>query len=143
MTTYPSFEKYWAKHQYERGVKLSEKFASIKEAFNGFQNKEDIQLLAKIIHPEQTVVCFEKSGSAQVADTDGLPKWAEREPYGTVRNGTVYYFHPSTLKEGDSVEWDNKIWKVLFNYFVRGTAESLAYQCIYLLEIANVFAPQE
>ena len=138
-----SFEEYWARSQAKKAAELAEKFSSIKAAFDGLKSKEEIQLLCKVIHPDQQVICFEKTGSSQVSDTDGLPKWADREPYNTVRVKTVYYFHASRLREGDTVEWDNKVWRVMMNYLHRGTPESLAYQCIYLLEIADVFKPQE
>jgi hypothetical protein len=138
-----SFEEYWARSQAKKAAELAEKFSSIKAAFDGLKSKEEIQLLCKVIHPDQQVIVFEKTGSSQVSDTDGLPCYADREPYSTVRRGLVYYFHASTLKEGATVEYNNKLWRVMMNYLARGSASSLAYQCIYLLEIADVFKPQE
>ena len=133
-----SFEQYWARQKAIKATELAQRFSSIKEAFDGLQSKESIQLLATVLFPEQKVLCWEKTGSSQVKDTDGLPTSAEREPYGTVRHGTVYYFHASTLKVGATVEYDGKLWQVLMNYLVRGSANSLAYQCLYLLEIASL-----
>lgn len=137
-TAYSSFEEYWEKQQAQRAAELANKYGSIKQAFDALQGREAIQLLAKVLYPHQQVVCFEKSGSAQVAETDGLPKPSDREPYNTVRRGLVYYFHPSTLREGATVQYDGRIWEVLLNYFVRGTPESLAYQCIWLVEAAQL-----
>ena len=143
-SSYESFEQWWARRQLERGLELASRFSSVKEAFEGYKSKEDVQLLARILHPEQKVIVFDKTGSCQVEDTDGLPKSANRESYGTVRYGTVYYFHASTLKEGATVEWGGKIWRVLMNYLQRGSGGSLAYQCLYLLEVASVLTqPQQ
>jgi hypothetical protein len=141
-TAYSSFEEYYAAQQGQKAAELADKYASVKEAFNGLKGKEDIQLLATVIHPNQQVICFEKTGSSQVSDTDGLPCYADREPYSTVRRGLVYYFHASSLREGATVKYDGRIWEVLLNYLTRGTPESLAYQCLWLLEIAEVW-PQE
>ena len=134
---YTSFEEYWASYERQKAAELAQKYGSVKAAFDALQSKEAIELLAKVLHPNQQVIRWEKSGSAQVTSTDGLPKWSDdRESYETVRCGTVYYFHPSTLKEGATVEYDGRIWRVLMNYLARGSAGSLAYQCLYLLEVA-------
>lgn len=133
--TYPNFETIWQNLQAEKATKLAAKYSSVSEAFKAFESPESIRLLASIIHPGQRLLRWEKTGSSQVADTAGLPYYSDRKEYTTVRYGTVYYFHASTLKEGDTVEWDNCKWQVLMNHFSRGSAGTLAYQCIYLLEV--------
>jgi hypothetical protein len=135
--TYTPFEAIWREMQAEKALKLAGRYASVKEAFNAFLNPADITLLASVLHPDQRVVRVEKSGSAQMPSVDSLPYYSDREGYSTVRYGTVYYFHPSTLKEGDVVEWDGGRWVVLMNYLKRGSAGSLAYQCLYLLEVQS------
>lgn len=133
--TYPTFQEIWSVMEAKKAAELAAKYATIKEAFKAFQSPEAIKLLAEVIHPGQRVLRWEKSGSSQVEDTDGLPYYSNREGYDTVAYGTVFYFHASTLKEGDVVEYDNRQWKVLMNHLKRGSAGSLAYQCIYLLEV--------
>lgn len=133
--TYPTFEEVWSQMQAKKAMEMAAKYASVNEAFKAFENPDAIQLLASVLHPGQKVLRWEKTGSSQVEDTPGLPYYAERPEYSTVRYGTVYYFHASTLKEGDVVEYDNRQWKVLMNHLKRGSAGSLAYQCIYLLEV--------
>jgi hypothetical protein len=132
-----SFEEWLAENERQEAAKLATRFKSLKEAFYAWQGAREIKLLARVLHPEQQVLFIEKTGSAQVPSTDGLPYYADREGYDTVRYGTVYYFHHSTLKEGDTVERDGKRWEVMMNHFSRGSAGSLAYQCIYLLEVAQ------
>ena len=131
----------WAQEDARRGQELCEKYASIEEAYftsEEFVSRKDLRLLCGAMYPEQKVMVCEKTGSAQVSETAGLPRSSDREPYSTLRDGTVYYFHASTLKKGKQVEWDGRIWEVLFNYLNRDKPESLAYQCIYLLEVAQL-----
>jgi len=139
--SYPTSEemKVWfAAQDAAKGEQMAEKYASIEEAFHALNPSHEIQCMASKIYPHQKVVAYEKSGSCQVADTEGLPRPSDREPYSTVRYGTVFYFHASTLKKGACVEWNGRIWEVLFNYLTRDSAGSLAYQCIYLLEVAQL-----
>lgn len=133
--SYANFEIVWKSMQASKAAELAAKYSSVSEAFKAFESPESIRLLASVLYPEQRVLRFEKTGSAQVKETAGLPCSAEREGYSTVGHGYVYYFHPSTLKEGDTVEWDGCKWQVLMNHFSRGSAGSLAYQCLYLLEV--------
>lgn len=134
--SYPSFEIVWQQMQEEKATKLATKYASVNEAFNAYETPDNIQLLAGVIHPGQKVLRWEKTGSSQAESTSGLPHYVEdREGYDTVGHGVVYYFHPSTLKEGDIVEYDGRQWQVLMNHLTRGSAGSLAYQCLYLLEV--------
>lgn len=133
--TYPNFETVWQNLQAEKAAELAAKYPTVKAAFEAFESAESIRLLAGVIHPGQRVIRWEKSGSSQVKETAGLPYSAEREGYSTVRHGYLYYFHPSTLKEGDTVEWDNCTWQVLMNHLSRGSSYSPSYQCLYLLEV--------
>lgn len=133
--SYPSFETVWKAMQEKKAAELAAKYGSIKEAFNAFQTPESIKLLAGVIHPGQRVLRWEKRGSSQMSSTSGLPYYSNREGYDTVGHGVVFYFHPSTLKEGDVVEYDNRQWQVIVNHFSRGSAGALAYQCLYLLEV--------
>jgi hypothetical protein len=131
-----SFEQWWASREQQKALELAEKFGSIKQAFEAWQGAEEIKLLARVLHPEQLVRQIEMRGSSRVSETDGLPYYStDRESYSTVRYGEVWYFHASTLKEGDTVKYDGRLWEVLMNYHSRGSAGTLAYQCIWLLEI--------
>lgn len=133
--TYPTFEEVWSQMQAKKAMEMAAKYASVNEAFKAFETPDNIQLLAGVIHPGQRVLRWEKSGSPTWKDTDGLPYSAEAEGYSTVAHGYLYYFHVSTLKEGDTVEWDNSKWQVLMNHFSLGSAYSPSYQCLYLLEV--------
>lgn len=132
-----AFEESWQQRKAEKAATLAEKYSSVQEAFDGFCLSSDVALLAGVLYPHQQVVRIEKSGSDKADPTTGLPMWADLPEYSTVRHGTVYHFHPSTLKVGEVVEYEGSLWEVLVNHYSRGSGASLAYQCLWLVEVAQ------